>query len=89
MAQGWPWSAAGLAVVGTAGAQVRTVMPGGPAARAGLQPGDRILAVDGAPVSSPAQLTQLVERNGVGRPMALRLDRQGQPITVQVMPAEL
>ena len=47
------------------GAVVRSVMPGGPAARAGLRPGDRITAVDGQAVSNPAQLTQLVERNGV------------------------
>ena len=72
-----------------AGAQVRTVMPAGPAARAGLKPGDRITAVDGEAVTSPAQLTQLVERNGVGKPMALRVQRQGQSLTLQVTPVEL
>ena len=71
------------------GAQVRTVMPSGPAALAGLKPGDRITAVDGEAVRSPSQLTQLVERNGVGRPMALRVERQGQTLTVQVTPVEL
>ena len=49
------------------GARVRSVMPGGPAARAGVQPGDVITAVGDQPVRDPAQLTQLVERNGVGR----------------------
>ena len=72
-----------------AGAQVRTVMPSGPAAQAGLQPGDRITAVDGVAVHSPSQLTQLVERSGVGRPMALRVDRQGQMLMLQVTPVEL
>ena len=71
------------------GAQVRTVMPSGPAALAGLRPGDRITAVDGEAVRSPSQLTQLVERNGVGRPMALRVERQGQTLTLQVTPVEL
>ncbi|MFM7651785.1 MAG: trypsin-like peptidase domain-containing protein [Vulcanococcus sp.] len=71
------------------GAQVKTVMPAGPAARAGLRPGDRITAVDGEAVTSPAQLTQLVERNGVGRAMALRVERQGQTLTLQVTPVEL
>ena len=71
------------------GAVVRSVMSGGPAARAGLRPGDRITAVDGQPVSNPAQLTQLVERNGVGRPMALTLQRQGQSLQLQVTPVEL
>ncbi|MFZ9849515.1 MAG: trypsin-like peptidase domain-containing protein [Vulcanococcus sp.] len=72
-----------------AGAQVRTVMPAGPAARAGLRPGDRITAADGEAVVSPSQLTQLVERSGVGRPMALRVERQGQVLTLQVTPVEL
>ncbi len=71
------------------GAVVRSVMPGGPAARAGLRPGDRITAVDGQPVTNPAQLTQLVERNGVGRPMELTLQRQGQTVQLQVTPVEL
>jgi S1-C subfamily serine protease len=71
------------------GAVVRSVMPGGPAARAGLRPGDRITAVDGQAVSNPAQLTQLVERNGVGRSMELTLQRQGQTLRLQVTPVEL
>jgi S1-C subfamily serine protease len=64
-------------------------MPEGPAARAGLRPGDRITAVDGQAVSNPAQLTQLVERNGVGRAMELTLQRQGQTLRLQVTPVEL
>ncbi|MBV2351415.1 trypsin-like peptidase domain-containing protein [Synechococcus sp. HK05] len=71
------------------GAVVRSVMPGGPAARVGVRPGDRITAVDGQPVTNPAQLTQLVERNGVGRPMELTLQRQGQTLQLQVTPVEL
>ncbi len=72
-----------------AGAVVRSVMPNGPAARAGLRPGDLIVAVDDQAVRDPAQLTQLVERNGVGRPMQLRVQRQGQSLTLQVTPVEL
>jgi S1-C subfamily serine protease len=72
-----------------AGAKVRSVMAGGPAARAGVQPGDVITAVGDQPVRDPAQLTQLVERNGVGRPMALRLRRSGQVLQLQVTPVEL
>ena len=71
------------------GAVVRSVMPGGPAARAGLRPGDRITAVDGQAVSNPAQFTQLVERNGVGRSMEVTLQRQGQTLRLQVTPVEL
>jgi S1-C subfamily serine protease len=71
------------------GAVVRSVMPAGPAAQAGLKPGDVITAVADQPVQNPAQLTQLVERNGVGRPMDLRLLRGGLPLAVQVIPVEL
>jgi hypothetical protein len=40
-------------------------------------------------VINPAQLTQLVERNGVGRAMELTLQRQGQTLRLQVTPVEL
>jgi S1-C subfamily serine protease len=72
-----------------AGAQVRTVMAGGPAARAGLRPGDQITAVDGVAVRTPAQLTQLVERGGVGRVLRISLLRAGQPLQVELVPVEL
>jgi len=71
------------------GARVRSVMPSGPAARAGVQAGDVITAVGGQPVKDPAQLTQFVESNGVGRAMALSLQRGGQQINLQVIPGEL
>jgi S1-C subfamily serine protease len=73
----------------TAGALVRSLMPAGPAAQAGLRVGDVITAVNGVPVAGPAQLTQLVERHGVGRPMAVRVQRQGQLLEVTITPVEL
>jgi len=73
----------------TGGAVVRSVMPAGPAARAGLRPGDVITAAGDQPVRDPAQLTQLVERNGVGRPLNLTVERQGLPLRLQVIPVEL
>lgn len=72
-----------------AGALVRSVMPSGPAAQAGLRPGDVITAVDGVVVASPAQLTQRVERQGVGRPMTVRVQRQGQVLQLTITPVEL
>ena len=71
------------------GAVVRSVMPAGPAAQAGLRPGDVITAAAGQPVRDPAQLTQRVESNGVGRPLPLTVQRQGQTLQLQVTPVEL
>jgi S1-C subfamily serine protease len=71
------------------GAVVRSVMPAGPAARAGLRVGDVITAAADQAVRDPAQLTQLVERNGVGRSMELTVQRQGQTLRLQVTPVEL
>ena len=73
----------------TTGALVRSVMPAGPAARAGLRVGDVITAAADQAVRDPAQLTQLVERNGVGRSMELTVQRQGQTLRLQVTPVEL
>jgi S1-C subfamily serine protease len=44
----------------TGGAVISGVVPGGPAASAGLQPGDLITAIGGRSVSSPAAITKLV-----------------------------
>ncbi|HEX5737297.1 MAG TPA: RIP metalloprotease RseP [Hydrogenophaga sp.] len=76
-----PWSAP---VVGG-------VMEGGAAAEAGLLAGDRVRAVDGAPVVDGQQLRSLI-RTAVstdGQPVvqAWQLERAGQLITVQVAPA--
>ena len=71
------------------GAQVRSVMAGGPAAKAGVLPGDVITAAAGQAVTSPAQLTQVVERQGVGVPMPITVQRGSQVVTLQVTPVEL
>jgi S1-C subfamily serine protease len=71
------------------GARVRGVMAAGPAAQAGLRAGDRIVAVGPQAVRDPAQLTQLVELHGVGQPMELRIERQGQMLNLWVTPVEL
>ena len=73
----------------SAGAKVRSVMPGGPAARAGVRAGDVVVAAAGQPVADPAALIQVVSRHGVGRPLLLELERDGQPLEVRVTPVEL
>jgi len=56
-----------------------------PAAKAGLQRGDSVVSVDGAPVASFAQLAQQIGK-APGRPIALGVMRAGQPVTLQVTP---
>lgn len=58
------------------GAYVGAVAPGSPAAQAGVQVGDVIVAVDGRPISSAAELQQAVSR--AGHRVTLTLLRQGQ-----------
>lgn len=65
---------------------VGSVVPGSEAAFAQLRPGDRILAVAGAPLTSWTQLTQRVSES-VGRPLALTLERPTGAVTVRVTPA--
>lgn len=59
------------------GVRVAAVRPGGPAERAGLRVGDVLLAVDGEPVASRAELAALVASRGVGEVLRLRVSRDG------------
>ncbi|MEB3303006.1 MAG: trypsin-like peptidase domain-containing protein [Cyanobacteriota bacterium] len=71
------------------GARVVAVQPGGPAAAAGLRPGDVITGVDGARITSPSDVINAVERSGVGRPLRLTILRAGQSLQVPVTPGEM
>lgn len=56
---------------------VREIEPNTPAAEAGLQPGDRIIAVNGQPVTSAEQVTQFI-RDHKSQPITLTVNRAGQ-----------
>ena len=71
------------------GVRLVTVATGSPAARAGLRPGDVVLAAGGRPVTGPSQFSAAVERGGVGRPLVLTINRSGQVQQVEVVPAEM
>jgi serine protease Do len=58
---------------GRGGVEVTEVARGGPAARAGLAPGDVIVGFDGHAVRSPSRLRWYVSTAGVGREVELRL----------------
>ena len=74
------------------GALVNSVEAGSPAAKAGLQTGDVILAVDGKPVDSSVDLPRIVGETKPGGTLALQVWRKGGTqdlrVTVGETPAE-
>jgi membrane-associated protease RseP (regulator of RpoE activity) len=66
------------------GAQVTQVYPAGPAARAGLRPGDVITAVDGQRVSSTKELISAIEEQQAGARAQLSLTRNNQQVELPI-----
>ena len=64
---------------------VGEVAPGSAAADAGLRPGDRIVAIAGTPIDRWDRISEVVQR-GEGTPLALKLERAGQPFTLRLAP---
>jgi serine protease Do len=71
------------------GALVSTVEPGGPADKAGIQPGDVLLAVNGKAVDRSAELPPLVAAVKPGSKANFDVWRDGAKRTVTVTVAEL
>ena len=65
---------------------IDAVEPGGPAARAGLRPGDRVRAVDGRPVEDWEDFVRVV-RASPGRTLRLEIERAGRRLEVALVPA--
>ena len=75
-----------------AGAQLRgyRVYPGrnrGQFAKLGLQPGDLVTAVNGAPLDDPNRALETLRGVGMGAAVTLTIDRNGQPQQLTVDPA--
>jgi regulator of sigma E protease len=64
---------------------VGQVLPSRPAARAGVQPGDTITAVNGQPVTQWYDLLELLQQNGQ-RPMDVEVARAGGHRTFRITP---
>lgn len=81
--QGRPWLGVSWDEVnprgpGAGGVRLTAVAPGGPAAAAGLAPGDVILAVDDELVTSGEDLRNLLGSSGPGAVVTLRITRDGR-----------
>ena len=73
----------------SAGAVIRSVVPGGPAAVAGLKVDDVIVSVKGQPIYGPADVVTAIDQHGVGQPLSLELVRGNNQIELIVTPVEL
>jgi S1-C subfamily serine protease len=71
-----------------AGAVIVGVEPSGPAAQAGLQPGDTVVAVDDEAIASMEDLTARIQRADVGSTIAVTVLRDGDRQTVETTLAE-
>jgi serine protease Do len=71
------------------GAMVVSVAAGGPAAKAGVEPGDVILEVNGRPVGSNDELVQIVMGLKPGTTVPMQVLRDKKPLTLNVTVDEL
>jgi S1-C subfamily serine protease len=69
--------------------EVVEVVSGSPADRAGIRPEDLILAVNGTQVTRVEDLQRLMVADLIGVPVAVRLLRDGRPVELELVPAEL
>ncbi len=78
------FSAAGLPVP-LPGTEIGSVTPDSPAARAGLQAGDTIIAINGQPVDKWEKLSEIIRDSG-GQVVRLRVLRAGKTLEIEGRP---
>ena len=66
------------------GVYIVEVVKGGPADKAGLQAGDRIVSVDGSEVATQSDLGTLMQKHAAGDTLSITIAREGQMQTVNV-----
>jgi S1-C subfamily serine protease len=70
------------------GLRVAEVMSGGPAARAGLRPGDLLISAGGRPVQKAQDLQRLMFGEAIGQPLPITVLRNGALVDVIAEPSE-
>jgi regulator of sigma E protease len=67
---------------------IRSVTPDGPAAQAGVQPGDHVVAVNGQPLHSKEHFAMFI-REHRSEPITLTIERNGQKLNITATPRRL
>ncbi len=71
------------------GVEVVEVVPGSPAAAAGIRPEDLILDIGGTPVADVGDIQRIVMDDLIGRAVEVRMFRNGRIATLPITPVEL
>ena len=71
------------------GLRLVEVMPGSPAARAGLRPGDLVLDVGRRPVEDAQGIQRQLFGDAIGVPLPVTVLRNGAMVDVVAVPTEL
>jgi Do/DeqQ family serine protease len=78
-----------IPVAADRGVLIVGVAQNSPADKAGIKPGDVIQAIGNQPINKANELQQQIERSGIGNPLQLQLQRNGQSLNVAVRPEPL
>ncbi|TDK26030.1 DegQ family serine endoprotease [Luteimonas aestuarii] len=81
--------ATGLGLPDTRGALVSSVLPGGPAQLAGIEPGDVIRSVDGVAINQSSDLPPLIGAKAPGTRVRLGVIREGRERNIDVTLSQL
>jgi S1-C subfamily serine protease len=73
----------------TVGVEISEVVAASPAERAGLRPGDVLVALDGRPVTDSGDLQRMMIGELIARPTPARVLRRDQLIELTLVPVEL
>lgn len=83
-----PWLGVQMDAGSDIGVTVERVVRGSPAEKAGLKQGDRIVGIDGAKTTAPAQVTRAVGLHKVGDTVTVEYERRGSATTATVVLAQ-